>query len=391
MKVLIDATAITKNKAGVGVYAKNLIQELQGLNRPLHLYILAQDDDPDLDHSDCPNVTMIWIPAKLFRKLPARFLLEQFGIPLLLLKFRIHVIHSLNYSFPLVRFAAKQVVTLHDMTFFNMPEVHVPFKVLYFRLFIRAAVRFADALVFVSHSAQRDCIARLGSPKGSISVIHHGASQAFRSDLSADSIKRAREKYGLPTDFILHVGTIEPRKNLNRLVEVFALLSQCHPELVLVLVGMRGWMCNSLFARIRHLNLESRVIFTGFIAEADKPLLMSAARVFVYPSLYEGFGLPVLEALACGVPTVASNRSSLPEVAGQAALLVDPTNEPEILRAIEELLSNSTLRQQLREEAIQQAAKFTWCEAAILTANLYKDTLADGHEYPKGAYPLRFG
>src|SRR5271170_4845920 len=161
MKVMIDTTGITKNKAGVGVYAKSLIDNIVNCDANLQLFILAQDDDPDLDYGGRSNVKMMWVPAKLFRLLPLRFLLEQFGIPILLLKYRIGVLHSLHYSFPLIRFGVRQVVTLHDMTFFNMPQMHVPFKVFYFRSFIRAAVRFSDALIFVSESARRDCVARL--------------------------------------------------------------------------------------------------------------------------------------------------------------------------------------------------------------------------------------
>jgi hypothetical protein len=173
MNVLIDATSITKKKAGVGVYAKNLIHELINLDVDLHLFVLIQDDDPDLDYSGRPNVTVIKVPSRLFRKLPLRFLLEQVGLPFLLFKHRIDVVHSLHYSFPLMHFGTKQVVTVHDMTFFDMPEVHIPIKIFYFRRFITAAVRFADSIIFVSHSAQLDCNARLGPPRGLTSVVHH--------------------------------------------------------------------------------------------------------------------------------------------------------------------------------------------------------------------------
>lgn len=371
MNLLIDATAVTKHKAGVGVYAKNLIHELTALHADLHLFLLAQDDDPDMDYGALPNVTMLWVPSGLFRKLPLRFLLEQVGIPFLLLKHRIDVVHSLHYSFPLVRPRGRQVVTFHDTTFIDMPEVHEKIKVLYFGFFMNAAVRMADSVIFVSYSAQRDCNARLGPPRGLSTVIHHGKSEAFRPDLDPELLRRIKQKYGLRQDFILFIGTIEPRKNLPQLVTAFQSLAKAHPNLVLVIAGKKGWMYDSLFETIRRLKMESRVIFTGFLPEEDKPFLLSAATVFVYPSLYEGFGIPVLEALACGVPTVTSNTSSLPEVAGKAAIMIDPQNAAEIADALERLLSDSDLRSRLIEEAAHQAAKFNWKKTASETLNAY--------------------
>jgi glycosyltransferase involved in cell wall biosynthesis len=384
MNVLIDATGVTKSKAGVGVYAKNLIHELVGLHASLHLFVAAQDDDPDLDYSGQPNVTMIWVSSKLFRKLPLRILLEQVGIPFLVLKYRIDVVHSLHYTFPLMHFRAKQVVTVHDMTFFSMPEVHITLKAFYFRLFIRASLSRADSLIFVSHSAMQDFSSRLGLPSGFSTVIHHGKSEAFNPSPDPDDVVRVRDKYGLPQEFILYVGTIEPRKNLTRLVSAFASVAQNYPDLSLVIAGMKWRMYDQLLEEVYKLNLHSRVIFPGFVAEEDKALLISSAKVFVYPSLYEGFGIPVLEALACGVPTVTSNTSALPEVAGNAALMVDPNSTIEISRAIEELLSDSSLRLRLRDASIHHAAQFTWQKTAVSTLKVYTEVMSEKPDAKSG-------
>jgi glycosyltransferase involved in cell wall biosynthesis len=376
MRVLIDCTSITRNKAGVGVYAKNLVEELTRLAHGLQYFVLVQDDDPDLDFSGRPDVTMIRVRAGIFRKLPLRFLLEQLLLPCLLVIHRIDVLHSLHYSFPLIRFGTKQVVTLHDMTFFNMPQAHERVKVIYFRFFIRADVRFADKVIFASHSALTDCTTRLGAPRGTSAVIHHGKSEAFRADLAASEIQRVRQKYGLNSEFVLFVGTIEPRKNLSRLVSAFASVCGRHSGLLLVIAGMKGWMYDGLMEMVKNLNLQSRVIFTGFVPEEEKPFLIAAAKVFAYPSLYEGFGIPVLEALACGIPTVTSNVSSLPEVAGDAALTIDPHSVAELSSALEKLISDEPLRQRLTQEALRQAAKFTWTKTAIMTRQAYDDVLA---------------
>jgi glycosyltransferase involved in cell wall biosynthesis len=374
MNVLIDATVVTREKAGVGVYAKNLIQEITRIHPGPRFFLLVQDDDPELDFGDCDNVTMIRVPAKLFRKLPLRFLLEQIFLPMLLIKHRINVVHSLHYSFPLLRFRTRQVVTFHDMTFLNMPEVHQFIKIAYFRFFIRAATRFADKIIFVSASARHDCIARLGPLRVSSSVIHLGKSAAFHPDLAPDEVKRVCVKYGLPEEFVLYVGTIEPRKNLVALVSAFASVRDRHPDLVLVLAGMMGWMYDGLLEAIRRLDLQSRVVFTGFVPEEEKPFLIAGAKVFAYPSLYEGFGIPVLEALACGIPTLTSNISALPEVAGNAALLIDPTNIQELSSALERLLSDQLLRYELKQESLRQAAKFSWGKTAAATLRAYEES-----------------
>jgi glycosyltransferase involved in cell wall biosynthesis len=266
------------------------------------------------------------------------------------------------------------------MTFFDMPEVHERLKVLYFRLFMTAAVRLADSLIFVSHSAQKDCYARLGSPHGLSTVIHHGKSEAFRPDLSPETIEQIRQKYDLPRRFILYIGTIEPRKNLTRLVSAFESVAEAYPDLMLVIAGQKGWMYESIFENIQRLKLESRVIFTGFVPEEDKPFLLSAATIFVYPSLYEGFGIPVLEALACGIPTVTSNTSSLPEVAGDAALMVDPKSVVDISNKIQLLLSDHVLRRRLIERSLYQSAKFTWESTAAQTCKAYLEAMADKHK-----------
>ena len=372
MKILIDATGITREKTGVGVYAKNLIDRLSRNPGTLQFFIFAQDDDPQMDFSRYPGVTMLWVPARFFRILPLRFLLEQIYLPFLLWRLRIEVVHSLHYAFPLLRFGTRQVVTFHDLTFFNMPEVHQWLKIRYFQLFMRAAVRFADHIIFVSRSALDDSVAKLGKPQGKASVVPHGKGEEFCPGVPLRDVERLRAKFNLPQRFVLYIGTIEPRKNLAKLVEAFAPLAAKDPEVSLVLVGKMGWMTDALFVAIERFDLASRVVFTGFIAEEEKAPFLAACTMFVYPSLYEGFGLPVLEALSCGTPTITSNTSALPEVVGDAALLVDPTSTADLAAAMDKLLFDPVLQAQLRMKGPQQAAGFTWEKAAFLTAEVYR-------------------
>lgn len=369
-RVLIDATNITKKKAGVGVYGKNLIDRLVAAGK-LDLFLVVQDDDPDFAYAELPHVTLLRMPSRLFRKVPLRLLFEQTLLPLLIRRHRIDVVHSLHYSFPLFRFGARSAVTIHDMTSLLMPEVHVGIKLLYFRFFLRRALWGSDALIFVSRSAQQDYVAYFGSPRGLSTVIYHGKGPGFQPGNDDTRIAPVRTTYALPARYILYIGTIEPRKNLERLIQAFATLAPAYPELSLVIAGMMGWKQDHLCGLVHELGLQDRVLFPGFIAEEHKAPLLAGCTLFVYPSLYEGFGLPVLEALASGIPTVTSNVSSLPEVAGSAALLVDPKDTSALAKAMDAILSNPTLAAELQRKGPEQAAKFTWEHAAEQTTAIY--------------------
>ena len=378
MKILIDATGITRQKSGVGNYARNLIDALTHLpGGSMQIFILAQDDDAEMNFGRSSDVTMLWVRARWFRILPLRFVLEQFVLPILLLRYRIDVLHSLHYAFPLFSFGVKRVVTFHDMTFLTMPEVHERIKVFYFRFFIRASAWVPDGMIFISRSALADFTAQLGPPRGSTFVIPHGKGSGFHPGLNLDRLEAIRAQYGIARRYILFVGMIEPRKNLPRLVRAFSSIAAGDLEIQLVLAGKMGWMADELNHEIEVLRLGSRVVFTGFIAEDEKPILIAGCVLFVYPSLYEGFGLPALEAIACGTPTVTSNLSSLPEVVGDAALLVDPYDPAAIASAMQEALSSEPLREELKRRGPIQAAQFTWEHTAELTAEAYR-SLSNG-------------
>jgi len=371
MKVLLDCTQITVKKAGVGVYALNLVRGLcRSHGRKFDLFLLVQDDDGDFQ-IEGRNVQILRVASRLFRFLPFRLLMEQTYIPWLIRKYKIDIVHSLHYSFALLPSRAKRIVTIHDMTSFLMPEVHLKSKVLYFRFFITAASYLADAQIYVSNSTREDWKKRF--PRSSVScyTVPLGKADRFRPDLDQASIAAVRKKYALTDPYILYIGTIEPRKNLTRLVSAFGEIAEQFPSHRLVITGMKGWGYEELFQTIKQLHLESRVVFTGFAEEEDKAQLLAGAEIFVYPSLYEGFGIPVLEAMACGIPTVTSAISSLPEVAGDGALLVNPADTSDIRDKMEQLLRSADLRSAMKARALKQAAKFTWERTVSETINVY--------------------
>jgi glycosyltransferase involved in cell wall biosynthesis len=236
----------------------------------------------------------------------------------------------------------------------------------------RAAVRRADHLLAISEHTRRDLIDLLGAPPAGVTVTHCGVDPTFRP-LDAAQVAAWRARYGLPERFILYVGTLEPRKNVPRLLDAYARLRRRGPVPPLVLVGGRGWRHAAIDARLAALGLGDAVRFLGYVPAAELPLCYNAAGVFVYPSLYEGFGLPPLEALACGTPVVTSNAASLPEAVGDAAVLVDPRDPAALADALAAALADEPLRQRLRAAGLAQARRFSWRRMAEQTLAVYHD------------------
>jgi glycosyltransferase involved in cell wall biosynthesis len=297
---------------------------------------------------------------------------------------RLDLLHGLAFASPLAA-GCPTVVTVHDLSFLRFPAAFRPFQRLYLGLITRISTRRAARVIAVSESTRQDVIAFCGVPGQNVIVVPNGVTEAFKpADRGALAAFRAARK--LPEHFILFVGTLEPRKNLVRLIEAFdtwraaAQRSATRP-VKLVLAGGKGWYYETVFARVRELGLGDEVIFPGFVSPDELPCWYGAADLFVYPSLFEGFGLPVLEAMACGTPTITSTASSLPEVAGDAALLVDPEDTGALAEAIGRVLNDPSLGESLRGAGLRQAARFSWMRTAAETVQVYRSALGlDSHE-----------
>jgi glycosyltransferase involved in cell wall biosynthesis len=362
---------------GVGSYAENLLAQLGRVADDISLIAVVQSDDAAMRAALPARAVKVVVPARIFRNVAARLLLEQLYLPWLARRHRADVIHSLHYSLPLSSLApahsrARRVVTMHDMTAFLLPAMHTPVKRGYMRFFIRQAVRRADHLIFVSASALEDCRRWFHLPLENATVVHHGKSEAFHPDHDAMEQQRAAQRYQLPEHYLLYLGTLEPRKNIPMLLRAFAELQAQHPEARLVVAGKKGWHFEEIFRTLHALRLEEFVVFPGYIDEADKPALMRGASIFIYPSLHEGFGVPVLEAMACGVPTIAGNRTSIPEIAGDGAWLIDPGSQQQLVDALQQLYCSAGARAALGTRGLAQAAKFSWKETAEETAAVYR-------------------
>jgi len=266
------------------------------------------------------------------------------------------------------------VVTIHDLSFIRFPHLFRPANRLYLTVLTRLSARRARRVIAVSAHAAAETAQLLGVPPGRVDVVYHGVDPVFRP-LPPDEVASFRQHRGLPARFVLCVGTLEPRKNQTRLVEAFARIYD--GSVKLVLVGGRGWLYDELFAKVEALGLDEAVIFPGYVMNDELPLWYNAATVLAYPSVYEGFGLPVLEAQACGTPVLTSNVSSLPEAAGDAASMVDPCDVEALAEGLNRLLTDEPLRRDLRERGLAHVKQFSWPHTARETARVYHRALRD--------------
>ena len=372
MRIGIDATALPPQPVGAGNYIIQLIRALASLKVNDEFVIFAQQRGHALI-SLPENDSFEWIILE-DRNPGSRLIWEQTLYPQLIRRSGVDLLHSMHYTRP-VKLPCASVVTFHDMTFFLYPELHTRAKRLFFPLAIRASARQADALTAVSESTRQDAIRVLGISPEKITTTQLGVDPAFRPINDAAIKGKIAEKYDLPERFILYVGLLEPRKNLPMLIRAYKRLIDGGENFKLVLVGRYGWMYEELLRQINNLDLEEMVHFTGYVSQEDLPLVYNLSSLFVYPTLYEGFGLPALEAMACGAPVITTDVSSLPEIVGEAGILVPVNNVEALYGAMIAVLGDEDLRRKMINKGIQRAAKFTWEQTAILTFQVYQQVM----------------
>lgn len=298
---------------------------------------------------------------------------ERAALPLLSRRDRLDLFHGPVNALPR-GLACRSVVTVHDLALFRWPEQVTGRRYHYLTRAVRDAVRLAARVLAVSEATKHDLVELLGIPSERIAVTPLGVDQRFRPP-AMEALAAFRARVRLTGPYLLAVGTLEPRKNLTRLLEAFASLTAEFPH-QLVLVGPEGWRNTELQATLDRLDLGDRLRFTGFVPDDDLPSWYAAAELFVIPSLYEGFGLPLLEAMACAAPVVAGNTSALPEVAGDAAVLIDPTSVDAIAAGIRRVLGSRDLQRRLAQAGRERARAFTWERTAAATAAAYREALA---------------
>jgi glycosyltransferase involved in cell wall biosynthesis len=365
-----DVTSMVGMRTGVGNYTRQLLA-----------HMLAQDGEHDfLLLSNRPEATqdMPCSPRAraLVQPLPSRMLWMQSALPRMLREVRPDICHYPNSIGPLAS-PCRYVVTIHDMTLSLLPRYHTWRKRLLVRPLIPLVARRAARVITVSEHARADIVRLLGIPAERVVAIPEAAAPNFRAAAPAEQA-RVRERYRLPGPYLLYVGTIEPRKNLARLLRAWHRLWRrgAIPH-QLVLVGGRGWRDGAIYRAIRSIDCGDALRLAGYVPTADLPGLYTAADAFAFPSLAEGFGLPVIEAMACGTPTLISTARALQELAGGAALAVDPYDERAIEDGLERLLNDAALREQLRARGLRRAAEYSWEATARRTLAVYHDAIGD--------------
>jgi glycosyltransferase involved in cell wall biosynthesis len=368
VRIGIDATALPLQRTGVANYVFGLLRGLAGVDSDHAYVVFAKPLHIAQFGIDRPKFQFVPID------LPARGLRlawEQVGLPREVVARRLDLLHSPHYTMPL-RHPARRVVTFCDMTFLLHPELHQPLKRMYFPAMMRWSARHADRLITISERTRDDLVRMWGIDPGRVTAVPLAAGAEYRP-VGSEAISAACARYGLrPGGYVLYVGVLEPRKNVDRLVEAFAQAAGRLPGIDLVIAGKRGWMYDRIFAQVEALGLTQRVRFTGYVPQEDLPALYGGARLFSYPSRYEGFGLPVLEAMQCGLPVVTTNVSSMPEVAGDAALLVDPDDVSGLAQAMVRLVEHPALAQELAQRGRERAGRFSWERCARETLGVYE-------------------
>ncbi len=367
--IVVDVSPAVHHRAGLGRYAAELVKALIPLlpGRLAIFYHDARRADlfPPLDALPARPYPLSAKPWRL-QVMLAHF----FHHPMDAFVGPARLFHATDHLLPPFR-VLPSVFTLHDLIFRLYPETHMPLNRWFLTLMMPRFLRHADAVIAVSECTRRDAIRWYRIPEERIHVIYEGVDERFRPAPS-EAVEAVRARYRLPDRFILYVGTIEPRKNLPTLFAAYRLLLERWPDLGLVVAGKPGWLTGGTFRALRELGLEERVRFLGYVPDEDLPPLYSAAAVFVFPSLYEGFGLPPLEAMACGTPVVVSDVSALPEIVGEAGLRVPPGDPAGWAVALEAVLVDGSLRERLREAGLRQAARFRWSEVARRTLEVYE-------------------
>lgn len=390
LRVCIDVSAAVHQRAGLGRYAHELVKGLVDLGWGEAFSADAQADKPSLENASPLHITTFYHqrgaahlepPIDQLPRLTTRLSVRPWRLMTALAYFTgfgqdrlfgsADIFHATEHLLPRLRHI-RSVFTLHDLIFQFDPDSHKPLNIAFLKTLMPRFLRAADAIIAVSECSKRDAVRLYHIPPDKIRVIYEGVDPKFTPITDATKLSEVRAKYRLPDrfivhGFIVHVGTIEPRKNLPLLFEAVQELNQ-----PLVVAGRFGWLTEPILAKVKELGIEDRVIFTGFVADEDLPALISAATVLAMPSKYEGFGLPVLEAMACGTPVIASNASSLPEVGGDAALYARPGDVRSWINLLDLVTSDADLRSTLREKGFKQAAKFKWATMARETVEVYR-------------------
>lgn len=316
-----------------------------------------------------------WMPLRIYRRL-WNYVPLPYG---LFMSKEVDITQFFNFVIPPGAKGLKSVM-IHDMVWKAMPDTMDDANKAVMDKNMASAAERADFILTISEFSKKEIIKYLHVPEDKIYVVPNGVElERFHNHYERDRIETVKHKFGIQGDYILYLGTLEPRKNIPALVDAYykAYIESSDKEKFpfLVIAGKKGWKYQEIFEKVKNYGIEKRVIFTGYVTDEEAPLLMSGAEMFVFPSLYEGFGLPPLEAMACGTPVITSKHTSLPEVVGDAGITIDEGDTEELAKAIAELQRNPELRERYREKGLERAKSYSWENSAKILNEVYKKVL----------------
>ena len=368
MRIAIDATSVPPSPAGAGVYAIELVRAMAQRDAHDGYAVFTRGAWFDEAAAGKRNWRIERVAATSRER---RLWWEQTRLPGALTRLGADVLHSTHHTLPLRPMRSCRVVTVHDLTFLRIPQRYPPARRLYMQSMTRLAARVADAIIVPSMTVRGEVIGLLRVDAAKVHAVYEAAGAQYHP-LDREASMAVARRYGVDRPFVLSVGSREPGKNRARLIRAMHELRGEGIDRALLIVGQKAWKFEEEAALVRELGMEERVTFAGYAAGEDLPALYSAADVFAFPSLYEGFGVPVLEAMACGAPVVTSNVSATAEVAGDAALLVDPLSVGSIRDGMRSLLGDAALRAKLSRRGMERVARFSWRRAADETHAVYE-------------------
>lgn len=378
MRIAIDGRTIVSGKTGVGVYAERVVRSLLEVDQHNEYFLFLVEP---ADNLQGPNLTKVSIEG--YNRMGRNRLWENILLPGFAARHSIDVFFSPAYALPILPSVYRRrdkvskpryVVTIHDLIGLLHPETFTRKMHLWQKLFVANAARHADAIITGSQAAKMDFLKLHPIEERRITVIPHSVDEDFRLISDSHRLEKVKQTYRLPDRILLYVGTVEPRKNIAALARAFAMLpTHVRDEFTLVIAGRPGWYVESIYAEVARLRLAEKIRFLGYISRNDLPSLYNLATVFGYPSMHEGFGFPPLEAMSCGVPVLCSNTSSFPEVVGDAAIMVDPTDVEELSKQLGRLLVDASLRSELRSRGLARARLFSARRTAEQTLEVLKN------------------
>lgn len=366
MRIGIDGRTIFTNPTGIGSYTRNLIKNLAEIDRENEYFVYFDRKKELRDLNKFSNFHQKGLHFPIFW--------TQMRIPLELRKDNVDLYQGSN-SIPLVHIC-RTVVTIYDLAFELFPQYFPIKSLLFYKCIVPTAARKADKIITLSYSTKNDLVNFYKIPPSKIEVIYCSVDHFFKPINESVTLQKVLKKYNITQQYILFVGALQPRKNIQKLIEAYVMLKENQKiSHKLVIVGGTGWYYSEIFKLKEKFKLKDEVVFTGYVPGADLPFLYNGAELFVYPSLYEGFGIPPLEAMACGTPVITSNTSSLPEVVSDAAVVINPYDVEELAQAMGRILKDNELKKILRKKGLRRAKFFSWRKSAQKTLAVFKETL----------------